>query len=323
MRFELTILGSGSALPTSDRNTTAQALNVLERFFLIDCGEGTQHQLRKNKVSFNHINHIMISHLHGDHFFGLFGLISTMALVGRERALNIYGPPELENLLHTILKPQFEKPPFPLNFKPLKTDDPEVIFEDKVMKVYSFGLRHSVPVWGFKFEEKPRPRKMRADKIKEYEISIPEIIQVKDGDNILRNGKTIPNKELTTDPLPPRSYVFMTDTLLTRKHIPIINNVDLLYHEATFLEEDLKLARKTMHATAKQAAQLAIDASVKYLFIGHFSTRYHGVDRFELEAKQVFNKTLNACDGDVIRWPDNNHECFLLLRNQESRKLLF
>ncbi len=323
MRFELTILGSGSALPTSNRNTTAQALNVLERFFLIDCGEGTQHQLRKNKISFNHINHILISHLHGDHFFGLFGLISTMALVGRDRPLNIYGPPQLEELLHTVLKPQFEKPPFPLNFKPFLTNEPNIIFEDKVMKVHSFGLRHSMPVWGFKFEEKPRPRKILANKIKEYEISIPEIIQVKAGENISRNGKTIPNKEITTDPLPPRNYVFMTDTLFSRKHLSFIENADILYHEATFLHDDLKLARKTLHTTTKQAAQFAKEAHVKRLFIGHFSTRYTDDKYFEAEAKQVFDKTMSACDGDIIRWPDNNRQFFLMERNKKSHNLNF
>jgi ribonuclease Z len=314
MRFELTILGSGSALPTSNRNTTAQVLNVLERFFLLDCGEGTQHQLRKYKVSFNQIGHILISHLHGDHFFGLFGLISTMSLVGRDRPLHIYGPADLENILSLVLKPQFDKPPFPIVFHSLPEDEVGIIYEDKVVVVTAFPLRHSIPVWGFKFEEKPRLRKILEEKIKEHAISIPEIIHIKNGESIERDGNTISNSELTTDPLGPRSYVFMTDTLIMKKYLDLINESQVLYHEATFLHEDVKLARKTMHTTAKQAAELAKDANVEKLLLGHFSTRYKSDELFLSEAKAVFSNTELASDGLVISWPDGNSG-FIIERN--------
>jgi ribonuclease Z len=312
MRFELTILGSGSALPTSNRNTTAQVLNVLERFFLIDCGEGTQHQLRKYKISFNQIGHILISHLHGDHFFGLFGLISTMSLIGRDRPLHIYGPADLQDVLSTVLRPQFEKPPFPLIFHELMEDKPSVVFEDKVITVTSFPLKHSVDVWGFKFEEKPRQRKIIGEKIDQFNISIPEINGIKDGENLERDGIIIPNKDLTTDPLEPRSYAFMTDTLLTRRYLELFKGVQLLYHEATFLHEDLGLARKTLHTTAKQAALLAEQAEVQKLLLGHFSTRYKSDSLFLEEAQEAFSETYLACDGDKIIWPDhkNNHFIF-------------
>lgn len=321
MRFELTILGSGSALPTSDRNTTAQVLNVLERFFLIDCGEGTQHQLRKNKLSFNQFNHILISHLHGDHFFGIFGLISTMALVGRDRPLNIYGPPRLEHLLETILKPQFEKPPFPIHFHPLKEENPEVIFEDKVVTVTSFSLRHSVPVWGFLFREKMRPRKIIADKIEEYNITIPEINKIKEGAHLERNSKLISNDELTKDPLPPRSYAFMTDTLFSRQHMELISNVDIVYHEATFLHQDKALARTTMHTTARQAGVFAREANLKHLLIGHFSTRYKTDTLFEEECRKEFSHSTAARDGDLISWPDNHNAGFKLSRDNSEYDL--
>ncbi|PLX20717.1 MAG: ribonuclease Z [Salinivirgaceae bacterium] len=308
MRFELTILGSGSALPTSNRNTTAQVLNVLERFFLLDCGEGTQHQLRKFKVSFNQIGHILISHLHGDHFFGLFGLISTMSLVGRERPLHIYGPKELEDILSHVLKPQFDKPPFPIVFHSLPEDEIGIIYEDKVVTVTAFPLRHSIPVWGFKFSEKPRLRKIIPEKIEEYSISIPEINSVKSGEHLERDGDIISNADLTTNPLSPRSYVFMTDTLIMKKYMDILKGSQVLYHEATFLHEDVKLARKTMHTTAKQAAELAKEAQIENLLLGHFSTRYKSDQLFLDEAKAVFPNTTLAIDGLVMSWPENNSE---------------
>lgn len=312
MRFELTILGSGSALPTSNRNTTAQVLNVLERFFLIDCGEGTQQQLRKYKISFNQIGHILISHLHGDHFFGLFGLISTMSLVGRDRPLHIYGPPYLQNVLSSVLKPQIEKPPFPLIFHELVEGKASVVFDDKVVTVTSFPLKHSVPVWGFKFEEKKRQRNIISEKIAQFNISIPEINRIKEGETLERDGTIIPNEELTTDPLLPRSYVFMTDTLLTRKYIDLFKSAQLLYHEATFLHEDLGLARKTLHTTAKQAAMLAEQAEVQKLFLGHFSTRYKSESLFLEEARESFSNSYLANDGDKIIWPDNKNDRFQL-----------
>lgn len=301
MRFELTILGSGSALPTSNRNTTAQVLNVLERFFLIDCGEGTQLQLRKHKFAFNHIDHICISHLHGDHFFGIFGLISSMALLDRRRALHIYAPTELQGFLNTILESQYKKTPFPIEFHELN-ENLSLIYEDNVLTVHAFPLRHSVPVWGFLFKEKPRLRKIDSSKIIEYNISIPEINNIKDGFDLIRADMVIPNKDLTFDPLSPRSYAFITDTLIMRQYNNLLANVDVLYHEATFLHRDIHLARKTMHTTALQAAQLARDLHAGKLILGHFSPRYKSDALFAKEALSVFANTEIATDGLKIVW---------------------
>jgi ribonuclease Z len=233
-----------------------------------------------------------------------------MSLVGREKPLHIYGPPDLEEVLFNVLKPQFEKPPFPLIFHKLEQNRSSVIFEDKVMSVTAFSLKHSVPVWGFKFEEKARPRKILAEKIEEYSISIPEINQIKEGHDLIRADKTISNYELTTAPLSPRSYVFMTDTLLSRKYLDLIKGVQLLYHEATFLHEDIGLARKTLHTTAQQAAKFASEANVQELVLGHFSTRYKSDDLFLQEAKHFFENSRLAFDGQHISWPNNNEEHF-------------
>ncbi|MFO7863459.1 MAG: ribonuclease Z [Salinivirgaceae bacterium] len=297
MRFELTILGSGSALPTTNRNTTAQVLNVLERFFLIDCGEATQLQLRKHSFAINRINHIFISHLHGDHFFGLFGLISSMALLGRTNTIHIYSPPGLEHVLNTVLNPQFEKTPFPIQFHALSENEPTVIFEDKVVTVHAFPLVHSVSVYGFFFREKPRLRNIRSEKIAQYQISIPEILAIKEGGDLVRETETIPNAALTTDPLPPRSYAFVTDTIITRKHMELIKNADILYHEATFLHSDKALARKTMHTTAKQAAEFANELQVGKLILGHFSSRYKSDKLFLDEACNIFQNSIMGVDG--------------------------
>lgn len=302
MRFELTILGSGSALPTSNRNTTAQVLNVLERFFLIDCGEGTQMQLRKHKFAFNHIDHICISHLHGDHYFGLFGLLSSMAMLDRKRPLNIYAPLKLKEFLNIMVVPDFENYSFPINFHAL-SNEPLVIFDDNVLSVTAFPLRHTVPVWGFLFKEKPRPRKIKPEVISQYNISISEIHRIKHGENLLRDYHEIQNDELTTESLPPRSYAFVTDTLITRQHNHLLQNVDVLYHEATFLHNDLSLARQTMHATARQAAELANEINVGQLLLGHFSSRYKSDDEFLNEALSYFKNVIVATDGLKISWP--------------------
>lgn len=302
MRFELTILGSGSALPTSNRNTTAQVLNVLERFFLIDCGEGTQMQLRKHKFAFNHIDHICISHLHGDHFFGLFGLLSSMAMLDRKRPLNIYAPSKLEEYLKILVIPSFDEYTFPINFHPLA---PEVsqIYEDSVLTVTAFPLRHTVPVWGFLFKEKMRLRKIIPEAISMYNISIPEIHRIKQGENLVRNNVLINNLKLTHDALPPRSYAFMTDTLISRRHSELVRKVDVLYHEATFLHQDLTLARKTMHTTARQAAEFANDVEAGKLILGHFSSRYKSDSVFLNESLNYFQSTIIATDGLNISWP--------------------
>ncbi len=298
MSFELTILGSNSALPTSNRYPTAQVLRVPGRCFLIDCGEGTQIQLRRNKINFSSIQHIFISHLHGDHYYGLIGLISTLNLMGKKGDLHIYAHSELKNLI----QPQLDyirgemtvRPVFhPLNFK-----KPQTIFETKTVEVISFPVKHSVPTCGFLFREKPKSANIRKEKIKEYNIPIANIREIKNGADFLTSDeRLIPNDELTIPAPKPRSYAFCTDTAFYPPLAEIIRGVDVLYHESTFLEELKELATKTLHSTAKDAAEMAILSGAKKLLIGHFSARFKKTDRFLEEAKQVFENTEVAEEG--------------------------
>jgi ribonuclease Z len=288
MPFELTILGSNSALPTSNRYSTAQVLNVLGRFFLIDCGEGTQIQLRRQKLGFSKIKHIFISHLHGDHYFGLIGLISTMNLLGIKSDIHIYSPSELKNLIQAQL--DFIKGEMKVNliFHPLNFKKTQKIYSDKRVEVFSFPVKHSISTCGFLFKEIQKQANIKKEIIQEFNIPIAEIKNIKAGDDfITEQGKIIPNEKLTTPPPRPRSYAFCTDTAYHEPIIDIIEGVDLLYHEATFLEELRDFAIKTKHSTACDAAKIAKLAKVKKLIIGHFSARFNDATLFEKEARTV------------------------------------
>lgn len=298
MPFELTILGSNSALPTSDRYPTAQVLNILGRFFLIDCGEGTQIQLRRNKIGFAKIQHIFISHLHGDHYYGLIGLISTLNLLGLKTDIHIYAPSEIKYLL----QPQLDFLKGDLNLKlifhPLNFKKTQQIFIDKRVEVLSFPLKHSISTCGFLFRELPRLANIKKEMIKEYKIPIAGIKEIKNGaDFITSEGEVISNEKLTNRPAEPRSYAFCTDTAFHIPIIDIIKNVDLLYHEATFLESMRDFATKTMHSTAIDAANMAKLANAKKLLIGHFSARYNDIKLFETEARTVFENTEAVKEG--------------------------
>ncbi|WP_346854383.1 ribonuclease Z [uncultured Draconibacterium sp.] len=303
MSFELTILGSNSALPTSNRYPTAQVLEVPGLCFLIDCGEGTQIQIRRNKISFSKIRHIFISHLHGDHFYGLIGLISTMNLMGIKSDLHIYAPSEMKDLiqpqLNHIRGEMTVKPIFhPLNFK-----KPQRIFENKTIEVFSFPVKHSIPTSGFLFKEKPKPANIKKELIKAYNIPIAAIKDIKAGaDFTTEDGQTILNEHLTTPLAKTKSYAFCTDTAFHPPISEFINGVDLLYHEATFLEKLKDLAEKTLHSTAKQAAEMARLANAKKLLIGHFSARFKNTDDFVAEAKEVFPETEAAVEGKTIKF---------------------
>lgn len=301
MPFELTILGSSSAMPTSEKYPTAQVLKVLGRFFLIDCGEGTQHKLRRNRINFSKINHIFISHLHGDHFFGLVGLISTYILQGRRNELHIYAHSELHR--YTQFQLDFlgmKDPGFPLIFHPLNFKKPQVIWEDKKVRVSSFPLKHRVSCCGFRFEELPREPNIIKEKIREYNIPIRDIKLIKAGaDFETEDGQLIPNKELVTPPPHARSYAFCSDTAYHEKIIPEIAGVDLLYHEATFAETEKKVARDTRHSTGLEAATIAQKAGVKQLLIGHFSGRYKDQSVILTEAQAVFPNTI-AVEEDTV-----------------------
>ena len=297
--FSVTILGSSSALPTATRFPTSQVVSLNERLYLIDCGEGTQIQLRKFGIKAGKINHIFISHLHGDHIFGLPGLISTIALGGKKGELHIYSHSELKMMMDHLMKFMNEFDDFKVVYHPLNFRSRVVIYEDSKIIVDSFPLKHRIPCCGFIFREKPHELHLRGDKIDYLNIPIRDRVEIKGGaDYHTTEGKIIPNQELTLPSDPVRSYAFCTDTVCRKQIIPIIENVDLLYHEATFSDELSDLALKTYHTTARQAAQLACEAGVKKLIIGHFSSRYKSVKPLVDEARVVFPNTFPANDGD-------------------------
>ncbi len=302
MSFKITILGSSSALPTSERNTSAQVFNHDERFFLIDCGEGTQIQIRKFKLRLAKINHIFISHLHGDHIFGLPGLISSLDLLGRKKDLHIYAHPDLKNMLDNQFVFLKNDQHFNIIYHELTSAKKQVIYEDKKLTVTSFPLSHSIPVWGFLFKEKSRQRNIKKEYIKKYNIPVKNIVDIKNGkDYITADQQLIKNKELTIPPYKTRTYAYCSDTEYHPPIIPILKNVDLLYHESTFLKKDAALAKETRHSTTMQAASIAKEASAGKLVIGHFSTRYKQVKQFLEEARSYFPNTILAEDGKTIK----------------------
>ncbi|MDX9908558.1 MAG: ribonuclease Z [Mariniphaga sp.] len=298
MAFELTILGSSSALPTSERYPTAQVLNASGRFFLIDCGEGTQIQIRRQKIAFGKIRHIFISHLHGDHYYGLIGLISTFNLLGIKNDLHIYSPSQLKEILQPQLNLLKAGLQFNIIFHPLNFKKPELIFEDKVIEVISFPLKHSINCCGFLFREKIKERNIKKEYIQEFNIPIAQIRAIKQGaDFETENGKIIPNEQLTTPPPPPVSYAFCSDTAFHPPVVETIKEVSTLYHEATFTEEMKEWAVKTYHSTALDAAKIAKMANAGKLIIGHFSSRYKTTEQFLKEAQSEFKNTETAVDG--------------------------
>jgi ribonuclease Z len=296
--LKIKILGCYAATPRTITNPTSQVLEIKNHMFLIDCGEGTQVQLRKHKIKFSQIEHIFISHLHGDHFFGLIGLISTFMLLGREKDLNIYGPKGIKEAILLLLKLGNTYTSYNLFFHELTSKESEVIYEDEKVKVSTIPLKHRVYTNGFLFEEKNRERKLNLDAILNYNIDKLYFNKIKlGGDITLDDGRIIPNALLTFNPPEAKSYAFCSDTLYTEDIIPIIKNVTVLYHESTFLESESHLTEKTMHSTAKQAAKIAKLADVKNLLLGHYSTRYGTIKLFKTEAQEIFENVLLADDG--------------------------
>lgn len=304
MTFELTILGSGSALPTSRRYPTAQALNVLERFFLIDCGEGTQLQLRNAKFRMSKINNIFISHLHGDHVFGLFGLLSTYNLLGRKNTLTIHGHPEIKSIIDFYYKQFAEELQYKIEIAPINSRAYQLIMEDKAVEVYAFPLKHRVSAWGYLFKEKERDLNIDKEMIQKYDLGIKDILRIKAGENFTDGqGVVIPNSELTTLPPAPRAFAFCSDTAYYERVVKWIEGVDLLYHEATFADAERKIAKQTAHSTTSQAATIAKKANVGRLIIGHFSNRYKNMEPLLVEARSIFPETYLAEDLDTYQIP--------------------
>lgn len=298
MVFNVTILGCNSAIPTIKRNPTSQIVNHNERFYMIDCAEGTQLQLRKNRIKIQRINHIFISHLHGDHFFGLIGLISTMHLLGRNKELHIYAPAPLEEILNIQLKASQTELVYPLFFHPIDANINDIIYEDEKLTITTIPLDHRIPTCGFLFKEKLGKRKLKKDVISSLNIPVNEFIGLKNGaDYNDAKGNVIKNDELTEDPYPIRSYAYCSDTGFTDTIIPIVKDVNLLYHEATFTQDKVEVAREKFHSTAMDAASIAKEANAKKLIIGHFSTRYESSEQLVEEAISVFKNSVAASDG--------------------------
>jgi len=299
MSIKLNILGYHSATPRVNAHTTSQLLEINNHHFLIDCGEGTQVQMRKHKISFARINHIFISHLHGDHFFGLIGLISTFGLLNREKELYIYGPKGLQEIIQIQLKNTYSRAVFPIVFHELTSLKPELIFEDKKVTVHTIPLKHRIYTNGFIFKEKEGLRKLNVKAVKLYpEIEICDYHNIKKGkDYILKSGYKIKNERLTFPPLQPESYAFCSDTAYKPDIIEQIKGVDTLYHEATFLTDHEVLAKKTGHSTAKQAALIAKEAHVGRLILGHFSNRYKDLNLFKQEAYTIYTNVQIAEEG--------------------------
>ena len=296
--MKLTILGCYAATPRTITNPTSQLLEIKNRMFLIDCGEGTQVQLRKNKIKFSKINQVFISHLHGDHFFGLIGLISTFSLLGRTTDLHVYGPKGIKEIILLQLRLSNSWTNYGLFFHELESEETELIFEDDKVLVSTIPLKHRVYTNGFLFQEKVGERKLNMDAVLNYEIESCYYQKIKNGKDIsLDDGRLISNSDLTFDPVQPKSYAFCSDTVYHEAILSIIENVDVLYHESTFLESEAVLAQKTLHSTAKEAARIALKANAKQLILGHYSTRYDTISLFEEEAKTIFKNVFLAEDG--------------------------
>lgn len=297
-RFDLNILGTGSALPTMRFNPTSQVVNFRDNLFMIDCGEGAQTQLRRMQLKFSRLSHIFLSHLHGDHCFGLMGLISSLGLLDRTGDLVIHAHPDAECIFRPLLDYFCAELPYKVVFNPIAPQKHELILEERSLKVYSIPLKHRVPTCGFLFEEKPRPRHIIREMTDFYQVPVRDMNRIKEGADFVReDGSVIPNEKLTRPAEPTRKYAYCSDTTFHKSIVPIIEGVDLLFHEATFMEKEKARAKQTMHSTALQAAKIAQAAQVKKLVIGHFSARYTDLNLLLEEAKSIFPETVLAEEG--------------------------
>lgn len=300
--FQVTILGSNSAIFNHGRHPTAQVVTINNIHFLVDCGEGTQERLHENKIKWFKIDYIFISHLHGDHYYGLIGLLTTFNLLKRKNKLVVFGPKELKKIIELQLKTANTKLNYELKFEFTKDDEKKLLLDLPECMVYSVPLKHKLPTTGFLFTEKNELRQLNLEKLKQYSIAKTDFKLLKQGFDVLdKTGRKVKNSNVTTKGKTPRSYAFCSDTMY---HLPLmkaIKNVDLLYHEATFLHEDLQRAVETTHSTAKQAGQIARKINAKKLLLGHFSSRYIDLSVLEDEAKTVFENVELAIEGKVFK----------------------
>jgi len=301
MKFEVTILGSSSATPIFNRNPSSQVLNINEKFLMIDCGEGTQQQMLRFGIKYHKIDHIFISHLHGDHFFGLIGLLSSMHLNGRSKTLYLFGPPELQEILDLQFKHSNTILKFPIDFFATQVNQAEIILETNDFFVETFVLNHRIPCTGFKFLQKLKLRKIRKEMVNELEIPASYYPLLKRViDFVDKEGKTHKAFDLTADPDVPRAYAYCSDTVADGSYIQHLKDVDTLYHESTFMHDMQDRAKETFHTTSLEAAQIANDMNVSKLLIGHFSARYRDLTPLLLEARSVFEETFLANEGETF-----------------------
>lgn len=319
MSISLTILGCHSATPRTFAHPTSQFLEINNRHFLIDCGEGTQTQLRKYKIKFSAISHIFISHLHGDHFFGLVGLISTFGLLNRNKDLHIFGPAGIKEIIQVQLNVSKTWINYKIYFHELYNENSELIFEDDKVEVFTIPLDHRIYTNGFLFKEKQGKRKLNVQAIKENpEIEICDYQNLKDGkDFVKENGEIIKNYTLTFNPLKQLSYAFCSDTAYKPSITSIFENVNLLYHESTFLTDKMELAKTTKHSTAQDAGKIAKKANVGKLILGHYSSRYNDLNLFKEEAETVFDKVILAKHGKIIKIDNKVPNVFLVVNQNQ------
>ena len=299
--FNINILGCGSALPTTRHLATSQIVDLRDKLYMIDCGEGTQVQMRRMRVRFGRLAHIFISHLHGAHCFGLPGRISTLGMLGRTGELVVHGPKEVETYLRPGMDLFCRGMEFEVRFNPVDTRSHSLVMEDRSLSVYSIPLKHRIPTCGYLFAEKPKEAHIIREMTDFYQVPVRCMKDIKQGqDYVTPEGEVVPNSRLTRPAAPPKRYAFCSDTAYNRSIIPIIEGADLLYHEATFAECDLARAKETFHSTARQAAEIARDAHVKRLVIGHYSARYEDLSELHREAEAVFPGTILGNEGTVI-----------------------
>jgi len=301
MKFEVTILGSSSATPIFNRNPTSQALNINERLYLIDCGEGTQQQMLRFDIKASRIDHIFISHLHGDHYLGLVGLLSSMHLNGRKKALYLFGPAHLKEIIDLQFKYSETTLQFPLEFTAIDAQKAEVIINNSDVIVETIPLDHRIACTGFLFKEKKRLRKLIKEKLEDLNVPVEYYTALKRGnDYTSASGEVYKNDTLTTDSQAPKSYAYCSDTLYNEQYFEQISNATLLYHESTFLNDMLDRAKETHHTTALQAGEIALKTHAKKLLIGHFSARYKTLNELLDEARSVFPETELAIEGKTF-----------------------
>jgi len=299
--FNIHVLGCGSALPTTRHLPSSQIVELRDKLYMIDCGEGAQLQMRKMHIRFSRLIHIFITHLHGDHCFGLPGLISTLGMLGRRGDLVIHGPREVEAYMQPILNTFCKELPYKVSFNSINPFKHALVMEDRSFEVYSIPLKHRIPCCGYLFKEKPKEAHIIREMIDFYQVPVKCIKDIKQGaDYQTPDGTIIPNNRLTRPASPSRKYAYCSDTAYKPDIIPIIEGVDALYHEATFCEEDLSRSISTFHSTARQAAEIALQAKVKKLVIGHFSARYEDLSVLKKEADAVYPGVILGNEGMVI-----------------------